>query len=232
MNEVCVRGGLGTQLFEFLIGLAKYKENLHTVYFWNPYINNKKNTRKRPDLGFEFYIGKLYNIKDILSVENSMKKNLVPDINESNISLVSENIEFIKNYIKPIFPTQKNNLSLIHQRGWDTPFLDKKFYQALLLNKKGFQIISDDAKDKDGNLKDSCKDFSTIYNSDYCIGAWSMFTISAAVLNSNLKLDLIRHEYWSENVYGGINRKKMCINLSNIFIENFPNINWYNGQYT
>lgn len=225
MSAICVRAGLGTQIFQFLIGLAYYKKTLKDIHWWYPY-KNTDNKKIRPDSGKEFYIEKLYNLNDFFIHKNSNRTDLVPTIDHKNIECVIKNIDFIRNCLKENFEIKPNNLSVLHKRGWDTPFLDENFYKDFE-SKIKLTVISDSSKNDYKKLTDACDDFVKIYNSNECIGAWSMFTISAAVLNPKMNLHIIKHKYWSTDVYGGINRKNMCINLSNIFVKNFSNINWY-----
>lgn len=227
MNKTAVRAGLGTQLFQLLIGLSKYREELKEIHWWNPYLNNKENKRKRPDLGKDFYLENLYDLKNFSIKKNSIQPSLVPPINYENIDLVYNNLSFLKSCLRPKFEVKRNNLQLLHKRGWDTPFLNERFYQDFKLKNKNFEIISDSTINEDGNLKNACEDFILIYNSDLCVGAWSMFTVSAAVLNKNLKLYMIDHKHWNIDIYGGRRRKEVCIQQANMFIDKFSNINWY-----
>jgi hypothetical protein len=217
MNEIGVRAGLGTQLFQLCIGLAKYGNKLNAIHNWSTHIDRSENKLKHG--ASDYFISDILTFNFHVDVFlNSIKPHLSPTIDLKSIELVKHNIDAIRKMIL-IKDIENKNDVVIHNRQWDSALVKNDIYNEMHTQCVNSNIVTD------LNNNNAADDFLEIYHAKICIGTYSMFTLSAAVLNPNLTLRLIPFSYWNhEHVYGGIGRLNQCIEITEMFVDTYDNI--------
>jgi hypothetical protein len=218
MISVPIRGGFGTQLLSIIGALGYYrKDNIHQ---------------------FRVHVGgytpeyRALAIIDTLNIQNLFSEQLgnidfafVDGVEKYSIFREPYLSSFLINARKifPYIPTFTTNECIIHKRTRDRQLLSHGFYQRLISERKDYVVIEDKG-DFLEDVNSTKKDWLRIVRAKRVVGAYSTFTLSAAILNPALQLQMVLPLYYD----GPDGLSEEDINAIYKIVNGFDNIKWIN----
>lgn len=239
MNLIHIRGGIGSQILRLFVGLMRESEEIKIVYNFSGYSKEQLDLIGRPS-GYDIeYLQKLFDMSiphEYMVLRGGVSKER---IDSNTIKRVIDN----RDKIVEKFSLKKidHNLypGVIHVRRRDSALVPDEVYNLVIKQNSGLNVITDDPLSVfklkgDFNYsesEDEVEDWLRLTNTKgICIGPASMFTITAAYLNPELKVHLIHPSHYTNQVHGNDTKVNALLDLSQMFVENMENVNWYNFE--
>ncbi len=234
-----VRGGLGVQILSMIgcfadaLDVGKTVSHIKLNFGNYPIHKTTNNQIWEPDIDFITPLIEFTSPVTILNTVGINKWNIFSSV--KRIEQIVKHFNTIKNIISVKeqwtgWIPFRSDIPIIHCRQFDRPVVSISTYKKIVDNVGYCYLIGDDREilRQVASVKGSVRSQSTIdeWYSLYktgkqCIGGYSSFTLSAALLNPSLKLQIVRPEY-SQHL-SPLHWK--CVS---VLISNFNNLSWYN----
>lgn len=238
-NLIHIRGGIGSQILRLFVGLIRVSYDIKIVYNFSGYSKEQLDLIGRPS-GYDIeYLQRLFNFNVHHKFITLRGGNNKEKIDSRTIKGVIDNREKILKQITLKKIDSDLNPGVIHVRRRDSALVPDDVYNLVIKQNSGFNVITDDPSsinklEGDFNYvegEDEVEDWLKLTNTNgTCIGPASMFTFTAAYLNPNLKLELIHPSHYTNQVHGNDTKVNALLDLSEMFVKNMENVNWYNFE--
>lgn len=230
--QVHIRGGIGTQILSFLIELALHGDSIERViHEFGGYHFSPERRLKESSVGVS-HIENVIDLSFDIVFEESTGRSSTP-INKQTIKKLSEKIEDVRKLARQKIVNNFDNV--FHVRMYDSQLLSLENYKKMCSNLDDSGIvISDDydtikteiASDKIPNIDNTNNDWLIAANSKNLYGPFSTFTLSAAIINPNINMNLVHHDYYTSDIHGSTSRLNQVAHLNDVFVNSFENINY------
>jgi hypothetical protein len=198
-----IRGALGTQIFEYLLGLARAKAAGQPVEA--VYINVSGGI---VDPAKEDWLSRIIDVPyPVKIVKSNIKQNVWGHRDNFNLILATNVIDDVVCKVPPI----QNDQVLVHVRGLDRTIADDGDYLHMMnLVGRDVKLIGDDnalidyliAKAGFGEnvSKDAITDWAMVRGSKKVFCAFTNFTLSACIFSRHVKLNMLSLQHSHGNV--------------------------------